>query len=56
MLGADPEFWDGGGLNSATESKFDHTQLNLAHSFNLKCATFNKFVYDLICMQNHVRK
>ena len=36
-----------GVLNCATESKFDHTHLNPAHSFHLKCATFNNFVYDL---------
>ena len=35
-----------GVLNYATESKFDHTHLNPAHSFHLKCATFNNFVYD----------
>ena len=37
-----------GVLNCATESKFDHTHLNLAHSFHLKCAMFNNFVYDLL--------
>ena len=52
----DPGFWDGGVLNCVTESKIDHTYLNPAHSFHLKCATFNNFVYDLYCMQNHVRK
>ena len=36
-----------GVLDCATESKFDHTHLNPAHSFHLKCATFYKFVYDL---------
>ena len=29
-----------GVLNCATELKFDHTHLNPAHSFHLKCAFF----------------
>ena len=36
-----------GVLNCAIEFKFDHTHLNPAHFFHLKCATFNNFVYDL---------
>ena len=46
VAGADPGFWDGGSY-CATESEFDHTHLNPAHSFHLKCATFYNFVYDL---------